>query len=74
MKKTILLTFGLISVLGCHNPKSPNGDSGTIYGDFNIKVIDSCEYLEYDYGVFDQRVYTLTHKGNCKNCNKKTTK
>jgi hypothetical protein len=32
-----------------------------------VKVFDGCEYLEYDYGLFDQRVYSLTHKGNCKN-------
>ena len=35
---------------------------------YTIKTIDSCEYIEYDYGIFDQRVYSLTHKGNCKYC------
>ena len=35
---------------------------------YTIKVIDSCEYIECDYGIFDQRVYSLTHKGNCKFC------
>lgn len=39
---------------------------------YNIKTIDSCEYIEYDYGVFDQRVYSLTHKGNCKYCAERT--
>lgn len=35
---------------------------------FTIQTIDSCEYIEYDYGLADQRVYSLVHKGNCKFC------
>ena len=33
----------------------------------SIVTIDSCEYIEYDYGV-------LTHKGNCKYCAERTKK
>ena len=49
--------------------ESPKGESSTDTGkSYTIKVIDSCEYIECDYGIFDQRVYSLTHKGNCKFC------
>lgn len=66
MKKIAVLLFGI--TLSCVNPK-PNGQTTTTkYGDYSLKVIDSCEYIEYDYGIVDQRVYSLTHKGNCKFC------
>ena len=55
-----------VSFVGCTSPK---GESSVDTGkDYSIKVIDSCEYIECDYGMFDQRVYSLTHKGNCKFC------
>jgi hypothetical protein len=52
---------------GC-NPQPQNGSTETSNGDFVIKVIDSCEYIEYDNGIMEYRVYSLTHKGNCKFC------
>ena len=36
--------------------------------DLRLIIIDSCEYYEYSNGVFDNHVYSLTHKGNCKYC------
>lgn len=63
-----LLYTMLVAVffVGCETPKGESSvDTGKSY---NIKVIDSCEYIECDYGIFDQRVYSLTHKGNCKFC------
>ncbi len=47
---------------------SQSSKSKTIDGTYKVKVIDGCEYIEYDNGVLDQRVYSLTHKGNCKFC------
>lgn len=35
---------------------------------FDVRVIDSCEYLEYQSGFGSTEVYSLTHKGNCKFC------
>nr|WP_317632984.1 hypothetical protein [uncultured Flavobacterium sp.] len=59
----------LVAVIFCGcNPQPKNGSTKTRNGDYITKVIDSCEYIEYDYGIFDQRVYSLTHKGNCKFC------
>ena len=44
----------------------PDGMRGA--KNYTVKVIDGCEYIECDYGVMDQRVYSLTHKGNCEYC------
>ena len=41
-------------------------ETGSI-GDYSIKVIDGCEYIELDEGGGNTRVYSLTHKGNCIN-------
>lgn len=65
----------LVAVIFCGcNPQPENGSSETSNGDYVTKVIDSCEYIEYDYGIFDQRVYSLTHKGNCKFCEERSKK
>jgi hypothetical protein len=62
----ILILFVFV---GCNpQPKTEGTTATKKNGDFNIKVIDSCEYIEYDYGILDQRVYSLIHKGNCKYC------
>lgn len=37
------------------------------FDDWSIVVIDSCEYIEVDMGSNKNRVYSLTHKGNCSN-------
>lgn len=34
---------------------------------FRTITIEGCEYIEFDAGVGHSRVYSLTHKGNCKN-------
>ena len=67
MKKLFIV---IILLASCTTPEGPKGDQQepVSYGDFKVKIIDSCEYIEYDYGIFDQRVYSITHKGNCKFC------
>ncbi len=65
--KTQILFLLLILLSSCYT--TPKSDKDIVKKDgYVIKVIDSCEYIEYDYGVFDHRVYSLTHKGNCKFC------
>lgn len=64
----VILLFFLIVFLSCGKPKSPTGEPTTTYGDYTLKVIDGCQYIEYDYGYGQTRVYSLTHKGNCKTC------
>lgn len=61
-----------ILILSCGSPIEQSVD-GTDEN-YVIKVIDSCEYIEYDHGIFDQRVYSLTHKGNCKFCEARRSK
>lgn len=64
MKKIlIILTLGLLSC----EPQVPNQSQSKQFGDYKIKIIEDCEYLEYDNGIFDKRVYSLTHKGDCSN-------
>lgn len=65
--KTFLPILAAVILLGC-NPQPEKRSPEKSNGDFKIKIIDSCEYIEYDYGVLDQRVYSLTHKGNCRFC------
>lgn len=77
MKKIIILSIILLLV-SCkpeykEASSSPNNNEfeGVRHGDYIVKTIDSCEYIEYDYGIVEQRVYSLTHKGNCKYCLKR---
>lgn len=34
---------------------------------YKIKIIEGCEYIEFDKGIGQSRIYIFTHKGNCKN-------
>lgn len=66
MKTKLVALFSIAFMTACQ--PTPNGQSRTTTTDnYSIVVIDGCEYVEYDKGVLDQRVYSLTHKGNCKN-------
>ncbi|MGB4817635.1 MAG: hypothetical protein WBP33_00850 [Saprospiraceae bacterium] len=66
MKRILFILVVMVAVFyGCTEPMPvEKGDDITLA----IKEIDSCEYLEYDAGVGHTRVYSLTHKGNCKYC------
>lgn len=59
-----ILVVIMIICFSCDSPKGTSVEKTT--DGYNIKTIDSCEYIEYDYGIFDQRVYSMTHKGDCK--------
>ena len=69
MKKLILTSLIFILLFtGCHSSsQTPVQSSSKQYLNFTLRVIDGCEYLEYDINIINQRVYSLTHKGNCKN-------
>ena len=69
MKKITYLSALLIAIISIYScEKSPKDDRESGDRNYSIKMIDSCEYIEFDNGVADQRVYSLTHKGNCKFC------
>ena len=68
MKKVLFIfacTMGMVSC-GPRQPIEGSNKTGSI-GDYTIVVIDGCEYLEYRKGGGESAVYSLTHKGNCKN-------
>jgi predicted small secreted protein len=60
------LLLAAVFLSSCETPQGQSVEETS--NNYNIKVIDSCEYIEFDSGIFDQRVYSLTHKGNCKFC------
>ena len=71
MKKIIALII-LCSLIGCND--IPNGkqinhpsNSNKPLHNFRLVDIDGCEYIEVDAGIAESAVYSLTHKGNCKN-------
>jgi hypothetical protein len=71
MKKLILL-FGQIITSCAYQPSTSEPQLNKQIGDFNVIVIDSCEYIEYSSGIGNGRVYSVTHKGNCKHCKNKS--
>jgi len=71
MKKffTAILFLVTICFYSCDlDPQGNENSNSTKLGDCTIKEIDGCEYLEYTRGIVESRVYSLTHKGNCKYC------
>lgn len=68
MEKLKLTVFVFFILFSSCKKEAKGGFIVCKKGDYVIKVIDSCEYIEYNNGIYDQRVYSLTHKGNCKFC------
>lgn len=67
MRKLLILSLFLLSSCSQYDPK--RGSSTKPSEDYRIVIIDGCEYVEVDEGqrYQDHRIYSLTHKGNCKN-------
>jgi hypothetical protein len=68
MKKVLFIIVCAMGIVSC-GPKQPiegSSKSGQI-GDYSVITIDGCEYLEYRRGGGESAVYSLTHKGNCRN-------
>ena len=64
MKKVLLIIICSMGMVSCE--VEGGTETGSI-GDYSIKVIDGCEYIELDESSGSNRVYSLTHKGNCNN-------
>ena len=62
MKYLFILTVCLLSCA-----KTPQRVDNADSSEFSVIEIDGCEYIYYDRGFGDVRVYGITHKGNCKN-------
>jgi hypothetical protein len=68
MKKVLLFIVCSITMASCSHEGGHEGGTETrTIGDYSIKVIDGCEYIELDKGGGSHRIYSLTHKGNCIN-------
>lgn len=65
--KNLILILSIFIFGSCQNNSYKPKVSRTISKNYNIIIIDTCEYIEFDTGIFYQRVYSVTHKGNCKN-------
>jgi hypothetical protein len=63
MKKFLILLVILFT--SCTTPEGSKIEE--TQKNYKIKTIDNCQYIEFDYGIFDNRVYSLTHKGDCTN-------
>lgn len=61
----IIIVISYVGYLARSTPAGTNTPAAE--GGYSIRVIDGCEYIECDYGIFDNRVFSLTHKGNCSN-------
>lgn len=66
LTKVFFILLVSVCLVSCEVPDEQSEEKTD--KNYTIKVIDSCEYIECDYGILDQRVYSLTHKGNCKFC------
>lgn len=64
MKKVLFIIVCAMGVVSCEIKGGTK--IGTI-GDYSIREIEGCEYIEYKKGAGETAVYSITHKGNCKN-------
>lgn len=67
MKKIILLLVTALIMVGCENQDdAARLEEAKRFNGYNIVVIDSCEYL--------YKIYSLSHKGNCRFCKERRQK
>ena len=66
MKNYSLLICLILFLVSCTKQSK---ESKKYKDNFTIRVIDGCEYLEYEHGTTASNAYTysITHKGDCKN-------
>jgi len=64
MKKILVLAISVLALSSC---EIEGGSKTGEMGDFTFRTIEGCEYIEYDHGCGEGHVYSITHKGNCKN-------
>lgn len=67
MKIKLMLSIFILSFMSCTTVT--NNTDKKIDEHFSIRVIDGCEYIQFENGImtFNSYSYTLTHKGDCKN-------
>lgn len=69
------LALALVLIKNNYIPKGEqrqlDNDNHKPMHDYRIVKIDGCEYIEVDNGAGRNRVYSLTHKGDCNNLHSK---
>lgn len=65
--KKIMVFILVINLFSCEGNIS-KGDNEDKISDYEIKIIDSCEYVMIERGFGDMATMGLSHKGNCKFC------
>lgn len=67
MRKLLILSLFLLSSCSQYDPN--RGSNTEPAQNYRIVIIDGCEYMEVEDGVpnGNNHIYSLTHKGNCKN-------
>ncbi len=66
MVKLFSIFIMCLVVIGCPSPNDEVIKNTNL--NYTTKIVDGCEYIEYAKDIgFGTGVYSLTHKGNCKN-------
>ena len=65
IKKIILLAFTALMMVGCG--VSVEDDTKDCIEHYHVIILDSCEYYS------NKMKYDLTHKGNCRFCEKRNS-
>ena len=71
--KNLLFILGFTLLFSCSRNGSKSNEDIL---NSNVRIIDSCEYLQFETSVPGSNTYnyTITHKGNCSNLIHKKTR
>lgn len=66
-KLNLIIILSILSLSSCFTETEDSNP--TSVGNYSIRIIDGCEYIQVENGLTlgNNYNYTLTHKGNCKN-------
>lgn len=62
--KYIIIAIVFIIINSIHDA----GAKEYIHSNYDIEIIDSCEYIVYNRTLMSGHIFGLTHKANCKFC------
>ena len=74
IKKIILLAFTALMMVGCTYELDAEREEQKRLNGFNIKVVDSCEYLYKKIPAGYAGYGFMAHKGNCRFCKERRQK
>lgn len=73
IKRIILLAFVTLMMVGCDGPIAPKKVIKHV-DEFDVVVVDSCEYIYKEEYQGYQGYGLLAHKGNCRFCKERRQK